>query len=181
VQLQIPRVFWLVDLVALSLAIGAIRRQRVAMAVAGALLLVSLSRGIYVMTIEHPERALFAIQLPATPWEDAMAWMKRQPLDVHVLADPGHAWRYGSSVRVSAERDVFLEEVKDSALAIYSRDVAVRYLDRTRAIGDFTQLTAARAGELADAYDLDYLVSEADLALPVAYRNAQFKVYSLQQ
>jgi hypothetical protein len=179
VQLQIPRVFWLVDFVALAFAIGAIRRPRVAMAVAAALLAVSVSRGIYVMTVEHPERALFDIHLPQTPWGEAMAWIAQQPLDVHVLADPGHAWRYGSSVRVSAQRDVFLEDVKDSALAIYSRDVAVRYLERTRAIGDFTQLTAARARELAAAYDLDYLVTEADVALPVAYRNTQFTIYSI--
>jgi hypothetical protein len=109
-----------------------------------------------------------------------MAWVQRQPLDTHVLADPGHAWRYGRSVRVSAQRDVFLEEVKDSAIAIYSRDVALRYLDRTRAVGDFTQLTAGRARELAAEYDLDYVVTEGDLALPVAYRNEQFRIYSLR-
>ena len=56
-----------------------------------------------------------------------------------MLADPGHAWKYGTSVRVSAARDVFLEEVKDSALAIYSRDVASRVVERTAAIGDFAR------------------------------------------
>ncbi len=29
-----------------------------------------------------------------------------------MLADPGHAFKYGTSVRVSAERDVFLEDVE---------------------------------------------------------------------
>ena len=62
-----------------------------------------------------------------------MRWLARQPADVHVLADPGHAWKYGTSVRVAAERDVLLEEVKDSALAIYSRDVAVRVVERAAA------------------------------------------------
>ena len=103
-----------------------------------------------------------------------------QPPDTHVLADPGHGWKYGTSVRVSAERDVLLEEVKDSALAIYSRDVAARVVERTQAVGDFTSLTADRARELARRYDLDFLVTEADLPLPVAYRNAQFRIYALK-
>ena len=47
-----------------------------------------------------------------------------------MLADPGHAWKYGTSVRVAGERDVYLEEVKDVALALYSRDVAMRVLGR---------------------------------------------------
>ena len=71
-----------------------------------------------------------------------MRWIRAQPIDAHVLADPGHAWKYGTSVRVAAERDVFLEEVKDSAVAIYSRDVAIRVPERMRAVGDFDQMTA---------------------------------------
>jgi hypothetical protein len=180
VQLQISRVFWLVDFVALIYAIGAIRRRRVAIAAAALLLIASVSRGVYVMTVEHPERELFAIHLQASAWERAMAWIRQQPVDAHVLADPGHAWRYGTSVRVSAERDVLLEDVKDSAVAIYSRDVALRYLDRTRAIGDFNGLTADAARQLASRYDLDYLVTENDLPLPASYQNEQFKIYTLK-
>jgi hypothetical protein len=97
-----------------------------------------------------------------------------------VLADPGHSWKFGTSVRVSAERDVFLEDVKDSALAIYSRSVAARVVERSTAIGDFSQLTPDRALALASQYDLDVLVTVADLDLPVVYRNAQFRIYSLQ-
>jgi hypothetical protein len=82
-------------------------------------------------------------------------------------------------VRVAAGQDVLLEEVKDSAVALYSREVAARVVDRTSAIGDFSTLTAARARELAVRYDLDYLVTVADMPLPLAYRNAQFRVYSL--
>src|SRR5688572_2261342 len=148
VQLQIPRVFWLVDFVALVYALGAIRRERVAIAVASLLIAVSAGRGVYVMTVEHPERALFAVHLPANEWERAMTWVRQQRGDVHLLADPGHAWRHGTSVRVSAERDVLVEDVKDSAIAIYSREVAVRYLERMRAIGDFNQLTAGKARQL---------------------------------
>ena len=108
-----------------------------------------------------------------------MRWIKAQPAKSHVLADPGHAWKYGTSVRVSAERDVFLEEVKDSAIAIYSRDVALRYNERLMAVGDFNQLSVERASELAARYDLDYLVAETDFPLRLAYRNKRFKVYSL--
>lgn len=179
VQLQISRVFWLVDFVALLTAIGLARRERAAKILAGVMVALAVGRGVYVMAVEHPERPLMAIRLPASDWQNAMQWIKAQPAKSHVLADPGHAWKYGTSVRVSAERDVFLEEVKDSAIAIYSRDVALRYNERNMAIGDFNQLSAERASELAARYDLDYLVAEADLPLRLAYRNARFKVYSL--
>ncbi len=179
VQLQIPRVFWLVDCVALIFVIGAVRSPRVARGLAVGLLAVSSLRGVYVMTVEHPERDLFAVSLDDSAWTDAMAWLARQPADVHVLADPGHAWRYGTSVRVSAGRDVFVEDVKDSAVAIYSRDVALRYLERMRAIDDFNALTPARAAELARLYDLDYVVTENVLDLPEAYSNGTFRVYRI--
>ena len=71
-----------------------------------------------------------------------------------------------SSVRVAAKRDVFLEDVKDSAIAIYSRDVAVRDVERAAAIHDFAALTADDALRLADRYDLNYIVTEAQLPLP---------------
>lgn len=184
VQFQISRVFWVVELLALVYVVGAIcdapaARVR-AIVTAVVLTVFATGRGLYVMLVERPERPLFEVHLPVSPWEDAMAWFRRQPPDTHVLADPGHGWKYGTSVRVSAERDVLLEEVKDSALAIYSRDVAARVVERTQAVGDFTSLTADRARELARRYDLDFLVTEADLPLPVAYRNAQFRIYALK-
>ncbi len=184
VQFQISRVFWLVDFLALVYVIAAVAdspasKNRAAV-VALALLALSAGRGTYVMVVERPERRLFEVHFRDSPWEDAMRWMARQPPDVHVLADPGHAWKYGTSVRVSAGRDVLLEEVKDSAIAIYSRDVAVRFVERTRALENFPSLTEERARDLASRYDLDYLVTEADLTLPVAYRNTRFRIYSLK-
>jgi hypothetical protein len=177
VQFQISRVFWLVDLLATVYLIAVMGNRRW---VVIALIAFSIVRGTYIMLVERPDRPLFAVTLPATPWEDAMGWIAAQPRDVHVLADPGHAWKYGSSVRVAAERDVFIEEVKDSALAIYSRDVARRVVERTRALGDFGALAPEHATGLATQYDLDYLVTEADLKLPLAYRNEQFRIYSLR-
>jgi hypothetical protein len=140
----------------------------------------AVARGAYVMMVERSERALFDTRLPSSPWEDAMAWLARQPPSVHVLADPGHAWKYGTSVRVAAARDVLLEEVKDSAVAIYSRDVAVRVVERIAAIGDFAELTPHGARELADKYDLDYLVVDREMRLPLSYRNERFWIYSLR-
>ena len=180
VQLQISRVFWLVDFIALVFLIGVVRRERTARAVAMALVAISTARAAYVMGVEHPERDLFAVSLEESPWQDAMTWINRQPVDAHVLADPGHAWRYGTSVRVSAERDVFVEDVKDSAVAIYSRDVAMRYLERMNAVGDFHALTPEKARALARRYDVHYLVTENALALPEAYRNQSFYVYDVR-
>jgi hypothetical protein len=185
VQLQIPRVFWLVDAVATVVVVGAVARPweratQTAVLLAIVLGLVTTGRGLFVMLVERPERSLFAVHLPADPWQDAMAWVARQDRAAHVLADPGHAWKFGTSVRVSGQRDVLIEEVKDSALAIYSRDVATRVVERTEAVGDFSTLTPERARELAMRYDLDYLVTVAEMPmLPQVYQNPQFRVYSL--
>jgi len=179
VQLQISRVFWIVDFVTLMCVIGLARSERAVRTVAALLIGVACVRGVYVMAVEHPERPLFAMHLPATEWEEAARWLKSQPSDIHVLADPGHAWKYGTSIRVAAERDVFLEDVKDSAVAIYSRDVAVRFAERAPLVAGFDQMTAGRTHDLARRYDLDYLVTEADLPLPLAHRNSRFRVYRL--
>ncbi len=186
VEFQISRVFWVVDFVATVYLLAALAETRVqntrhyAQAIAGVLVAVSTARAVYVMTVEHPERPLFAVSPPASPWEDAMRWLAAQPLDTHVLADPAHGWKFGTSVRVTASRDVFLEDVKDSALAIYSRAVAGRVVERSAAVGDFAQLTAEKARALAATYDLDMLVTDTDLPLPLAYRNTQFRIYALQ-
>jgi hypothetical protein len=181
VQLQISRVFWLVDVLATIYLLSLLVDRRAARAVAIVLVLVSLARGAYIMLVERPDRALFARHLTESPWEDAMRWIARQPVTAHVLADPGHSWKYGTSVRVSATRDVFLEDVKDSAIAIYSRDVAQRVVERAAVLGDFGTLTPERARELAGTYGLDYLVTEGQLDLPLTYENSQFRIYSLRR
>jgi hypothetical protein len=154
--------------------------RRAAKAVAIGLVLVSLSRGTYIMLVERPDRALFSMHLTGSPWEDAMRWVSRQPVATHVLADPGHSWKYGTSVRVSATRDVFLEDVKDSAIAIYSREVAYRVVERAAALGDFTTMTPNRARGLAAKYDLNYLVTEGRVDLPIVYENSRFRIYELK-
>ena len=183
VQFQLSRVFWVVDFLVAAYgvaAIGETLRGRGMAVLATVLLATSVARGIYIIQFEHPERSLFQLSLADSPWTDAMRWIARQPADVHVLADPGHSWKYGSSVRVAAERDVLLEDVKDSAIAMYNRDLAVRVVERRRALADFSTLTADGARALAARFDLNVLVTEATLDLPELYRNAQFRIYALK-
>ena len=85
----------------------------------------------------------------------------------------------GTSVRAASGRDVYLELVKDSALAIYSPAIARRVAQRVEAIGHFNELTADRARVLAGEYGLDYLITEQQLDLPVANQAGPLMVYSL--
>jgi len=181
VQLQISRVFWMVDAMATMYLVSLVRREAAARALAFAMVALAIARGGYVMVVERPERGLFALHLPESPWTDAMHWLATEPLHAHVLADPGHSWKYGTSVRVAARRDVFLEDVKDSAIAIYSRDVALRVVERAAALRDFPALTADDARRLAEHYDVNYLVTESQLPLPIAYENEQFHIYRLKE
>jgi hypothetical protein len=177
VQLQISRIFWLVDFVATIYLVDVLWTSKGVLATV--LIVAALARGVYIIGVEHRERGLFAVGLEETPWNDAMRWLSRQPIGVHVLADPDHAWKYGTSVRVSAGRDVFLESVKDEAIAMYSRPVAVRVVERLQAVGDFNTITAERVRQLTARYGLDYLVIDRPMPLPVAYRNGRFTVYQL--
>jgi hypothetical protein len=183
-QLQTSRVFWILDfLAAIYLAwlfaeaprSPNLRRAALALAIAAA-----VGRGLFVWSSEHAGNAIAQIEFPRDNWTDAMEWISRTPADSHVLADPGHAWKYGSSVRVTGERDVYLEEVKDLALALYSREVAVEALHRISDARDFGSFTPEQLRALATRYDLDYLVLDRDVDLPLAYRNEQFRVYSLK-
>src|SRR5581483_9844294 len=161
VQLQTSRIFWMLDLLATIYLAWMIADAPPSTVARGLVLLVmaaALGRGAFVMFSEHAPAPLIAINLPADEWTDAMRWLSRTAPRSHVLADPGHAWKYGTSVRVAAERDVYLEEVKDVALALYSRDVAMRVLGRMEDAADFAELTPARAEALAKQYDLNYLV-----------------------
>ena len=81
---------------------------------------------------------------------------------------------------MAGERDVFLEEVKDAAVGLYSRDVAMWVLGRIQDAQGFGSLTPAQFQALAARYDLDYLVVDRDVALPLAYRNGQFRIYQLR-
>lgn len=195
VQLQTSRVFWLVDFLAMAglawlvAEAGGVEGRRArsgarpwrAIAACVVVLAASLGRGVFILTHERPDRALVQATLEANAWQDVGSWAARStPPDAHLLVDPDHDWKFGHSLRIIAQRDVLIEGVKDSAVAMYSRDIAVRVQERVDAVGDFSTMTPSRARALARRYDLDYLVIDRPLDMPEAYRNAQFYVYRLQ-
>jgi hypothetical protein len=185
IQLQPARIFWMLDLLASVYAVWGmtewagvdVRRARTV-----ALIVIALSavRAVYVGFIETPGRPVVAIGIPDTDWGRVMAWARRTPSSSHWLADPMHAVRYGTSVRVAGERDVLVEGVKDQAIGMYDRGVAMRTRDRLAAVGDFQTLTSSRARELAVAFGLDYLVTDRALDLPLVYSSGPLRVYQLR-
>ena len=183
-QVQISRVFWMLDFLAaiyIAWLLAESSESRLARRVIVVVLLAAaVARGVYVLRAEHAGNAIVRVGLPQDDWHDAMKWIARTPADTYVLADPGHAWKYGTSVRVAGERDVYLEEVKDLALALYSREVAIELLRRIRDVHGFDAFTPGQLRRLAAEYDLDYLVIDRDVDLPMTYRNGQFRVYSLR-
>jgi hypothetical protein len=182
IQLQPARVFWLLDLLAIVYAIGAIAgaggtRAKVA---AITLLTISAARGLYIMNVEFPNRPLFEAAVPGD-WGRVAAWAQTStPRDAAWLADPAHASQYGTSVRMAAGRDVFVEATKDAAIGMYDRAIAIRTRDRLHAIGDFAALSPARARALSTEYDLEYLVTEHPMELPLAFQSGPLLVYRLR-
>jgi len=185
VQLQINRVFWLTDFFAMAYVAWwlidrapSARRQIVIVAVIGA---VAVARGAYVLRVEA-DRTLVQASLPQTPWIETLSWLETQPRSWFVLADPGHAWKYGASVRVGAHRDTFLELGKDSSMAMYDRDVAMRVKARSAVLASFEELDGEGFRKLAAQFGVDVLVARrpSALALPVLHQNADFVVYDLR-
>ena len=109
-----------------------------------------------------------------------MVWARATPTGSGWLADPEHAARYGTSVRVAAHRDVLVEAIKDGAVGMYDRATAMRTRERVEAVGDLTTLTAERARVLARQYDLDYLVTEERIDLPLAFESGAIRIYDLR-
>ena len=118
VQLQFSRIFWLLDLLAVCYAVwlvveaplgasGRPPRLRVRRVAVALVIMATLARGSYVTFVERAGHPLIQLDLPATEWTAVMRWAGERPVGTHFLADPGHAWRYGSSVRAASGRDVF--------------------------------------------------------------------------
>ncbi len=188
VQLQTSRVFWPVETVAIlclvwwlvdrpALSNGRAWAPRL---VAVLLVAVSVSRAAYVGFVESPGRQTFVFDLPNDDWTTALGWIReRTPRAGCVLADPGHAWKMGTAVRIGAARDVFLEETKDVAMAMYSRDAARRVTARIAATQGFAEWTPDRFRTLAALEGLTVFVSERTLDLPVLHRSGAIVVYRL--
>src|SRR5207244_271205 len=118
----------------------------------------SIGRAAYSSFIDFPDRPIFAVDIRPADWRDAMAWAQTTDPGSGWLADPAHAVKYGSSVRAAGHRDVLLEDVKDRALAMYDRTIAMRVADRERALRTLGWDTPEGALALARRYGLDYLV-----------------------
>ena len=186
-QLQPARLFLCFDLMATMYAVWALAEMpisgstRLAMrpVIAAALIvLFSLARGAYVLI--EAKRPAVQVAIPDDDWGRAMAWAKSTPKTTGWLADPMHAMLYGTSVRVAGERDVFVEGVKDTALGIYDRRIAVRTDERLRELDDFRGLSVDTARSLASRYDLDYLVTVSALDLPLAFESGSLRIYKLR-
>ncbi len=186
VQLQTSRVFWPMEFLATAYVAwvlaeapwrtGSTRvRTRVVLAV---LIVAAVARGVYVLRIEH-DNPLVAVRPQETDWHRLGRWIAAStPRSAHFLVHPEHVFRYGSSFRVVAKRDVLVEAVKDRAVAMYSREGALRLQERLRAAGELDVVDERRFAALADRYDLDYLVTERRLNLPMVHREGRLRLYS---
>ena len=186
VQLQPARVFWMFDTLAVIYAVwflaeggwsSAFRRAGPQLLVL-LLLCFSSIRGVYVLM--ETARPAFQFALPDDDWGRAMAFARGTEKHSGWLADPLHAVLYGTSLRVAGERDVFVEAVKDAAIGMYDRSIAVRTTRRLAAISDFKTLSAAEARKLAAEYDLDFMITEQQMALPLAFESGRLRVYRLE-
>ena len=183
VQLQVSRLFWVLDFLATVYLVWALAEygaRRRARSVALVILLLSTARGTYSMLGQFRDRPLFAIEIANPDWRDAMAWAQTTSPSSNWLADPLHAARYGSSLRAAGERDVLLEQIKDTAIAMYDRRIAMRVADRERALAVHPWDTPDGALALARMYGLDYLVVDRALPLVEAHRSGSLHIYRLR-
>src|SRR5438874_2881365 len=195
VQLQIPRIFWILDFLATvylvwwivegaawgardSAGARGVSNARGA-AVAIALVVISVLRGAYACFVEFPDRKVFSIDIAHADWRDAMAWAQTTDPRSGWLADPMHAAIYGSSVRAAGHRDVLIEPMKDRALAMYDRGIAMRVADRERALHAIAWDTPSGARTLARRYDLNYVVIDRRLDLPLAHQSGALFIYRI--
>jgi hypothetical protein len=185
IQLQPARTFWMLDFLAVIYVVWAMAEGRTtsiarARTVAVCMVILSIVRGTYVMFVEFPDRRIAQIDVNRDDWGQAMAWARTTDRSTGWLASPDHAARYGTSVRVAAHRDVFVEAIKDGAVGMYDRAVALRTRDRVEELGDFPALTPQHARALARKYDLDYLVTEQEMDLPQAFSAGKIRIYRLR-
>ncbi len=185
IQLQPARIFWMLDLLAIIYVVWAVaegRRspnpRRASLAAAG-LAALSFARGAYVMQVEFPERPLFERDVSGD-WGRIAAWVRSTPKDSSWLADPLHGALYGTSLRMAAARDVFVEGTKDAAIGMYDRSVALRTRDRLSRVAEFTEMSADQMRAVGRDFQLDYLISEAEMPMPLVYQSGLIRVYRLR-
>lgn len=186
VQLQASRTFWLLDVFATVYLIWLVAEDRAqpsvrrAVAATALIVTISLARGAYSRFVEFPDRPLFAVDISNADWRDAMAFAQSTDPGSGWLADPIHAAKYGSSLRAAGHRDVLLEQLKDHAIAMYDRGIAMRIADRERALAALPWDTPDGARALARRYGLDYLVIDREIDLPRVHQSGSLFIYRLR-
>jgi hypothetical protein len=186
VQMQVTRVFWMIDFLGTVYLVWAFAEGTAAAigrrAVIAAMVILALSaaRGVYGCFIQFPDRRVLAIDIQHQDWRDAMAWARTTDPGSSWLADPHHAARYGSTVRAAGHRDVLIDVLKDPAIAMYDRPLAMRLADRQRALATLAWDTPDGARALARRYGLDYLVIDRKLALPLAHQAGSLFIYRIR-
>jgi hypothetical protein len=188
VQLQVTRVFWLIDFlgtvylvwfIAEGRATGDALRKR-AWVAAAVIVVLSSARGVYSCFFQFPDRQVVAIDIQRPDWRDAMAWARTTAPGSGWLADPHHAALYGSTVRAAGHRDVVIDLLKDPAIAMYDRGVAMELADRERALAQYAWDTPDGARALAQRYALDFLVIDRPLPLPLAHQAGSLFIYRIR-
>ena len=189
VQLQTSRVFWHVELLATVYLVWALvdvpLERGAPWALAGRTLVIVLAaagiaRGCYILRVQF-DRPLARVGLVQDDWEQMAAWARTATRpSASFLVDPQHVGRYGVSFRIAAARDVYLEAVKDSAMATYSRVTALDVVERQKAVPAFDALDADAARRLASRYGLDVMITERTMALPELRRVGRFHAYDLR-
>jgi len=183
VQLQAARVFWPLDVFATIYLVWWLAESTIArrpVLVAGVIAALSLARGVYTCFVQFPDRQIFAVDVQHADWRDAMAFAAGTEPGSGWLADPIHAAKYGSSLRAAGRRDVLVEELKDRAIAMYDRNIALRLNDRERALSALAWNTPDGARALARRFGLDYLVVDRELDLPLIHRSGSLYIYRLR-
>ena len=190
IQLQPARIFWMLDFTATVYLVWALAEGRTPAPrsakreggrpaiVAAILAVLALIRGAYVMRVEFPTRPLFETAVPGD-WGRVTAWVQSTPKDAGWLADPMHAVHYGTSLRMAAARDVFVEGTKDAAIGMYDRTIAFRTRDRLRELGDFSALSVEQIQALGHRYGLGYFISEQRYSLPLAFEAGAIRIYRI--
>jgi hypothetical protein len=179
-------VFWLIDFLgavylvwALAEGTGRASTKRAAVA-AAVIVALSAGRGVYSCFIQFQDRPIVAIDIPRSDWRDAMTWAQSTDPASGWLADPHHAALYGSTVRAAGHRDVLIDKMKDPAIAMYDRALAMRLADRERALATLAWDTPDGARALARRYGLDYLVVDRPIDLPLAHQSGSLFIYRIR-
>ena len=151
-------------------------------AVAVALVMLSTIRGTYIMLVEFPERRIAQVSITDDDWGRVMAWARASDPGSGWLADPVARVRYGTSVRVAGHRDVFVEAIKDGAVGMYERAIALRTRDRVRELGTFDD---AHARSARDPWrrNTGWTISSRNRRwiLPLVFNSGKIRIYRLTQ